>query len=455
VNRNRLLLFLGIGVLCPLALIARTGDLRDHVGLLLALWGAAHILYLAAARLVTRPDRGQAPEGGRPFSAPPSRGAFGIVLGVSLAARLLLLPAAPSLSEDVYRYLWDGRLVAHGVNPFPHAPSDPALGSFHDAMLDRLNHADVPTIYPPAAQLLFGAVARIDPTPFAWKLVLLLLEAALWIALRSMLRRRGLASERILLFAWNPLVILESYGSGHLDLATAAFLVLALALDEARRPVSAGIAFALSALCKYTPILLVPCFLRRRAFVLLGVAMLAAALLFAPFAGAGRSLWTGLEIYVRHWEFNGSLFPLVRDVTGSKETAKWILAGCLGVFAIAASLRSSSLAGAAAALYTAYLVASPTVFPWYLVPLVALLPLVPNAGALAFSGLVALSYLSLSTYRETGVWVLPSWVPWVEYGGSAAAWAAVILARRRPRAGTASDAPGAEADACTSESAPT
>jgi alpha-1,6-mannosyltransferase len=455
VNRNRLLLLLGVAFLGSMAPVAAAGDLSGRVGLLLALWGTAHLLYLAAGWVVNRPASPPAmgPRAGIP-SGGPGRGPFAIVLGVSLVARLLVLPAAPSLSEDVYRYLWDGRLVAHGVNPYPHAPRDPALGRFHDGLLDRLNHSDVPTIYPPAAQLLFAAVARIDPTPLCWKLALLALEAVLWIALLALLRRRSIPPERILLFAWNPLVILESYGNGHLDLAVAAFLVLALALDEARRPASAGVAFALSALCKYTPLLLVPLFLRRRAFVLLGAAAVVAVALYAPFAGAGRTLWTGLLTYLRDWEFNGSLFPILRNTTGSKETAKWILAAFLGLVTVVVSIRSRSAAGTVAALYAAYLLASPTVFPWYLVPLIALLPLVPDAGVLAFSGLVALSYLSLSAYRATGVWALPAWVPWVEYGGAGAVWAGARLLPRRA-GGPAEVARGASEDACARESAPT
>src|SRR6185295_6706065 len=223
-----------------------------------------------------------------------------IVVGVAVLARLLLVPSKPTLSEDVYRYLWDGRLVSVGVNPYTHAPSDPALAPFHDGLLEHLNHPTVPTIYPPAAQLFFGAVARVDPSPRAFKLALLPLEGALWIALFFLLRRRGLADERILLFAWNPLVVIESYGSGHLDLMAAAFLTLALALFEAKRAASAGVAFGVALLTKYTPLLLVPYLVRRRAWALLGVAAAVSALLFVPFGDAGSSLWKGLETYAAH-----------------------------------------------------------------------------------------------------------------------------------------------------------
>lgn len=425
-DRNRQIGTLGILLLAALAPIPALGDLGARTHALLILWGAAHAFYLGAAWAVTRPGAAS------PGTTTARRG-LALAAAVAIAARLLVLPSAPSLSEDVYRYLWDGRLVSEGVNPYPRAPDDPALARFHDDLRGRLNHAEVPTIYPPAAQLLFGAVARVEPSPLAWKLAMLSLEVPLWIALGSLLRRRGVPAERILIFAWNPLVIIESYAGGHVDLVVAAFLTLTLALAEARRPLSAGCSFALAALTKYTALLLAPFFLRRREFKLLAAAAAAAALLFLPFAEAGRSLWTGLAVYLTHWEYNGALYPLARAVAGSGNAARLLLAGVLLVATVAISFRARSAVGALVALWTAYLLVSPTVFPWYLVPLIALLPVVPDAGLLVFSGLIALSYLPLPVYQATGVWGLPGWIPAVEYGGLAAVWAGVALNRARKR----------------------
>src|SRR2546426_1272935 len=240
---------------------------------MLLLWGAAHAAYAAAGFVVLR--RTGAGSG------------LPIVLAVGLAARVLLLPTAPTLSEDVYRYLWAGRLVAHGVNPYPHAPSDPTLERFNGELLHHLNHANVPTISPPAAQLLFGAVALVSATPTAWKILLLALESALVLALLRLLWGRGLPSDRLLLYYWNPLVLVESFGSGHVDLVAAALLVAALALYEAGRPARAGVVFALAVLAKYVPGLLIPWLLRRRAWILLASAAVTAAIVAAPFLPAG------------------------------------------------------------------------------------------------------------------------------------------------------------------------
>ncbi len=419
VTRHGLLLLLGVLLLGTLARIQALGDLRVRTPALLALWAAAHAVYLAAAWLVTRPKRHDAeaaPRSGWSARVRP----FWVVLGVAVAARLILIPVPPTLSEDVYRYLWDGRLVAHGVNPYGSAPDDPSLARFHDDLLGRLNHADIPTIYPPAAQLLFGAVARIEVSPLAFKLSMLPLEAALWIAILFLLRRRRLPDERLLLFAWSPLVLIESYGSGHVDLWAAAFLTIALAMHEAGRMAAAGAAFALAIGTKYTPLLLLPFWIHRRAYRLVWVAAAVSLCLALPFLPAGRSLWAGLVAYLAHWEFNGAAFKVLRGLGIADGATRFILAAVVAAAALWIPARARTATGAALALFTVYLLASPTVFPWYLIPLVALLPLHPSPSLLFFSGLVALSYLPLPEYHATGRWTLPDWIPWVEYGGMAA-----------------------------------
>jgi hypothetical protein len=198
----------------------------------------------------------------------------------------------------------------------------------------------------------------------------------------------------------------------------------ALALHEGRRPARAGVAFALSVLTKYVPALLIPWLIGRRAWVLLAAAAVTTAILTAPFLSAGSALTTGLGIYARHWEFNSPLYHLLREVIASEIRIRRILAGAGIAAALVIAWRARSASAAAFWALVAFLLLSPTVFPWYVVPVVALLPLHPDWGMVAFSGLIALSYLPLPAYRATGVWALPGWILWLEYGGLAAVWAA-------------------------------
>jgi hypothetical protein len=430
-TQRRLLAFglLFLGALAPIPFL---GDLRVHTGAMIAFWLAAHSAYLGAVWIVTR----SRPRGGAEAAPlPSSRAMLAIILAIGVLARILFLPSEPTLSEDVYRYLWDGRLVTRGVNPYAAAPNDPSLGVHRDPLLEKLNHPGVPTIYPPAAQLFFAGVAAVSTDPRVFKASLLVAEAALVLALLTLLRARGLAPERLVLYAWNPLVVVESYGSGHHDLVLASLLVVSLALLERGRRGTAGIAWALAAATKYTPLLLVPFFVRRRAWGFLAAGVATIVLLTAPFVGAGSRLGTGLGTYLRHWEFNGPLYPLLAKGTGSGDVARGILAVALALATLVVARRARSASGATLAVFACALAASPTVYPWYLVPMVALLPLHPSATLFAFSGLVALSYAPMPRYHALGEWTLPAWIPWIEYGGAAlAAFAAATAAKRKPPA---------------------
>lgn len=430
-TQHRLLLF-GLLFLTALAPIPFLGDLRVRTNAMIALWLGAHAAYLGGVWVVMRAPPSGAGVAPNAAGNPRSPATLACVLAIAVLARLLFIPTLPTLSEDVYRYLWDGRLVTRGVNPFAAPPNDPSLATHRDPLLQKLNHPGVATIYPPAAQFFFAGVAAVSTDPRVFKAALLAVEGALVLALLALLRRRGLAPERVLLLAWNPLVVVECYGSGHHDLVLAAFLLVSLALLERGRRIPAGIAWGLAAATKYTPLLLVPFFARRRVWGFLAAGAVTGILLTIPFLGAGSSMTSGLGAYLRHWEFNGPLYPVLAGATGSGDVARGILAAALGVSTLVVALRARSASAAALAVLACALVASPTVYPWYLVPMIALLPLHPSAALLAFSGLVALSYAPLPRYHALGEWTLPVWIPWVEYGG--AALVALAAAARRKRA---------------------
>lgn len=414
------------------------------------LWGLAHAVYLAAAAFVLRPRH--APTAALTcLTGNPTR-ALALVLTVGLAPRLLLLPTAPILSEDLYRYLWDGRLVANGWNPFTRAPSDAAFAHWHDALYAALNHSGVPTIYPPLAQWLFATAWKLGGTPLAWKAILLALEALLVAGLAALLRRRGLPVYRLLLYYWNPLVVVECYGSGHVDLAAAAFLVLALILLEKGRRVRAGAAWGAAVLIKLVPLLLVPALARRRAWGTLAAGAILIFLLYLPFRQAGPMLVEGLRIYARHWDYNGPVYALIRPSFRDGDAPRVLLAGALAVALVVIAWRARTLSGALLASWMAFLILSPTVYPWYLVPTVALLPLHPDAGLLLFSGTVALSYLPLSAFRATGVWKLPAWIGILEYGSLAMVWLVTWVIHRRAATRNGDQARRAP---CATESKPT
>src|SRR5262249_17954162 len=136
--------------------------------------------------------------------------ALATILLVGIAMRCLLLPGTP-VSNDLFRYIWDGRVQAAGINPYFHVPSAEVLTPLRDgAIYPYINRADyAPTIYPPTSQIVFYLVTRISEAPIAMKAAMLAFEAlAVWAMLR-LLALRGLPRSRILLYAWHPLPVWE------------------------------------------------------------------------------------------------------------------------------------------------------------------------------------------------------------------------------------------------------
>src|SRR5207302_2976239 len=120
-----------------------------------------------------------------------------------------------------------------------------------------------PTIYPPAAQIVFYVVTRISEAPIAMKAAMVAFEAlAVWVMLQ-LLAARGLPRTRILLYVWHPLPLWEFARSGHVDIVAIAFLLLAFVAVERRTPGLAGIALAAGALSKYVPVVAGPALYNR------------------------------------------------------------------------------------------------------------------------------------------------------------------------------------------------
>src|SRR5258707_2653295 len=168
--------------------------------------------------------------------------------------RLIGLPGPPA-STDIYRYIWDGRVQAAGINPYRYLPTDEALQGLRDeAIYPNINRASyAPTIYPPAAELVFFAAIRISETAVFMKTVMIAFEGlAVW-AILQLLAARGLPATRVLLYAWHPLPVWEFAGDGHVDAMAIALLLLAFVAVDRRSPILAGIGLAAGGFGKNFP----------------------------------------------------------------------------------------------------------------------------------------------------------------------------------------------------------
>jgi hypothetical protein len=371
-----------------------------------------------------------------------------LILSIAAAGRLLFLFRAPELSDDIYRYLWDGLTLLSGKNPYAAAPAllQPPTEAF--AGLQQLvNHAELVTIYPPAAQLVFAAGALCGGSIVGIKLLLILLDLASCLLIIRLLSAFRQPAWKATLYAWQPLAVLEVGASGHIDSAGIFFFLASLCLLIGRKspatqnaPVSAsqqsvschnnfprlvlaGGVFSCAVLVKLLPLIFLPgvlLVLRRHSLPFLLGVLLAGAALLLPFLPDLTNALGTLQIYALHWEFAGLTFRSLRQASGSGESARMIL---VAVFLVVAGYRYTRLAmnrqriapqennasllaalQACSEVTFCFLLLTPTLHPWYALYLAAFLPFAAGAARLVLCWSVFLGYQVLLPYTILGQW---------------------------------------------------
>jgi hypothetical protein len=239
-----------------------------------------------------------------------------IVVGLVLAAvwHVAFLAVPTGSDDDVRRYVWDGRLQRLGYNPYIVVPNDPAFAALHTAETRELNNPDLPSIYPPGAQLFFRMITAIHESVFAMRAALEICNLGIVLVLLDVLRRNGQGVQWILAYAWHPLLATEVAGSGHIDILGVLLLVLSFAALLRHWRAIAAIAFALAVAVKFLPIVLLPLYWRRVRIRDALLAVILFALLYVPFLNHGRIPTGSLGTYVQGFGFNAPLFAALRRV---------------------------------------------------------------------------------------------------------------------------------------------
>jgi hypothetical protein len=392
------------------------------------------------------------------FSQPPTvvllvayGAAFGCYLGLLAYARETRLPlwamfaaailmrlpwifTGVSLSDDIWRYLHDGRAQLAGINPFLYAPADSAATAYAGPEHALINNPELPTIYPPFAQLMFHLSGLMGSTVLSWKILIVLFDLGIAGGIVPLLRRRGLPSGLVAAYLFHPLPIIEFAGNGHVDAIAICTMILALAL-AGRHTVLAGVAFAASVAAKYLALPLGPFLLRnlnrsgRMKLVLAGAAAL--VLWYSRFTDP---LPIGsLGVFARTFTFNG---PIAAGLSAliTPGGARWFTGVSLLTLLTGLWLRKRDPADVALVFIAAVLLCSPIVHPWYLTWIVPFLALRRETWIVTWTGTVVFAYAVLPQWWAAQIWHLPTWALVLEYlPVYALAVAAMIAAIRRSK----------------------
>jgi hypothetical protein len=363
-----------------------------------------------------------------------------------LAATVVLLHGAllfqgPTLDDDLWRYRWDGKVVAAGHNPYLHPPAAAAVADLRDPGWERVSFKSIRTVYPPLAQVLFAGCYRLGDgalLPFRLAAVAGHLTSVALLALLLSGSQRD--PRRCLLYAWNPLMVKEVADSGHVDPWMVVMVLAGLLAYQRRRPLAAALALGAGIGVKWVPLLMVPLW-RFLGFRALGLAALSVVALLLPWSAAGGRMFDGLVTYADYWVFNPGLYWGLRglldphlELATAKLLAKGFLAGLWLALYIQVARRQRAgfeeLVTALFAVTGALLLLAPTLDPWYLTWVLPLACLgqgrLPTLAWWWLSAGACLSYLFYMADRDV------AWGRWVEYVVFALLWAAEWwwLARR-------------------------
>jgi alpha-1,6-mannosyltransferase len=358
-----------------------------------------------------------------------------VVIGLLLAAawHVAFLRVPPGADDDIHRYVWDARLQRLGYNPYLVVPSDPAMKGLHTPETRSLNNPDLPSPYPPGAQLFFRAVTRIHESAFALKVAFVFCEVLIVLLLLDVLRSRGDRAHLVLAFAWNPLLAIEVAGSGHIDILGALLLVISAAALARRWRATAAVALGLAIAVKFLPIVLVPLYWKRVRIREAALGAAVVALLYVPFLDHGRIPIGSLSTYVHSFRFNGPVFEVL-----DRFAPPQLLAGLavLVGFLTAIWLRRAAFEFSPDAFawpMAATLLCAPVVFPWYLLWLLPFLTSPSTLAIIVWTVSIYPTYVMWHLRTLGRPWgALPGWIMLLEYGCVAIASAMIVL-RRMPR----------------------
>jgi alpha-1,6-mannosyltransferase len=346
---------------------------------------------------------------------------------------LLFLRLSPGTDDDIHRYVWDGRMQRLGYNPYTLVPSDPALATLHTSETRALNNPDLPSPYPPGAELFFRAVAAIHESVFAFKVAFVLCDVAIVFVLLSVLRRSGQGEHWVLAYAWHPLLATEVAGSGHVDIVGALLLLVSFAALARRWRPLAALAFGLAVAVKFLPIVLLPLYWKRIRVRDAALAVASVGLLYTPFLQHGRIPIGSLGTYVRSFRFNDPVFAMLERVA-----PPFLIAGgavLVGLLAAGWLNRKSATWSSDAFAWpmAASLLCAPVIYPWYLLWLLPFLRSKSTLPIFVWTVSITATYYVWYLRALGHSWILPGWVLWLEYGSVGVA-AAIVWIRQIKRA---------------------
>jgi len=356
------------------------------------------------------------------------------IFALALLCRLALLPHDPS--DDVNRYLWEGRVLAHGISPYHHAPDDPLMNSMseNDPFHGKINHPHITAAYPPLMVAFFSLVGSVWYHPLAVKGILMLFDMGTLVFLGFLLAYRNLDLRWLILYALNPVILWAFAGEGHFDVIQCFFLTGAIYFFDRKKWGWMFLLAGLSIQVKYVSALALFFLFNRENLRMAWVPFIAAILpygiLLWLFGNENTlGMFAGITRFGENFAFNGSVHGLLRVIFGGMKPATMTCIVLLAVFlgwgffhfypARGGRYGNDPLPGIFYSLGCVILLA-PTVHFWYISWVIPFLVLRPSRPWLMLCLSIAFYFVTYGIYYHTGEWRQPLWAylcQWLPFYG--------------------------------------
>ncbi|WP_340152332.1 hypothetical protein [uncultured Marivirga sp.] len=394
--------YIGLLLMCTLLISTSYFTFRYENILLIAQYTALFVLYLF---LAYQKDRFSLKE----------------IIAFGILFRLLLLLLIPNLSDDVYRFLWDGKLWWEGVDAYAYLPrgivQDNILSS---ELFAQLNSPNYYSIYPPLNQLIFsvaGLFENISMGIIVIRIFIILAEIGTLFLLPKVLRQYGKDSKLLLIYAFNPLVILELSGNLHFEAFVVFFLIWAIFEFEKQNHNKSAVSLGLAISFKLLPLILLAGFFKKLdmksylKFIVVAIAIAIMSFLPFLFSDALQGIIKSSSLYFQNFEFNASLYYLIREIGFAVKGYNIIATSgpWMGILSFAAMIIFNLLASPKIKLsermlwtYIIYFLLATTVHPWYVLPILVLGIISGYRFPILWSFTIFLTYwgYSVSGYEE-------------------------------------------------------
>ena len=342
-----------------------------------------------------------------------------LILGLSLASRVALLPH--EYSDDLNRYLWEGKLIRSGISPYIHAPDSPVLSELAaaDPFHAHINHPDLPAAYPPLMLFLFSILGAVWYSPMAVKWLVLLFDMGTVFFIIKLLQARGINMRWSLLYALSPVILYAFSGQGHFDAIQNFWIAGSLFCFDQKKWLPMFLLAGIGVQTKYVAALAVPFLVNRANYRFVLVALAAAVIPFFPVPDTGLGdFFFSLQKFGEEYAVNGSIHGILRVISGGIPPATTIcqIIACIllvtGILLFHPETDSRYHGDPLSGIFFSFgvvLLLLPTVHFWYLGWVLLFLPFRPSGAWIVLCAGMAFYFVSSGRLYQTGIWELPVW----------------------------------------------